>query len=114
GFTAVVDAGMFLLALFFSPLLCVVTSEVTAPALIIVGVLMSASLKNIEWDKFEITVPDFLTFATMTLIYTIATGNTISFVFYRNTMIIKVKAKEIHLIMYGMFVIFIFYFAFLT
>src|SRR5699024_44162 len=40
GFTAVVTAGFFLLALFFSPLLSVITSEVTAPALIIVGVLM--------------------------------------------------------------------------
>src|SRR5699024_203424 len=41
GFTSVVTAGFFLLALFFSPLLQVVTLEVTAPALIIVGVLMS-------------------------------------------------------------------------
>src|SRR5699024_5143411 len=49
GFTAVVAAGFFLLALFFSPLLSVITSEVTAPALIIVGILMSSSLKNIEW-----------------------------------------------------------------
>src|SRR5699024_1826625 len=49
GFTAVVAAGFFILALFFSPLLNVVTPEVTAPALIIVGVLMSSTLKNIEW-----------------------------------------------------------------
>src|SRR5690625_3557732 len=54
GFTAVVTAGFFLLALFFSPLLQVVTLEVTAPALIIVGVLMSTALKDIEWDRFEI------------------------------------------------------------
>ncbi|HLQ97410.1 MAG TPA: NCS2 family permease [Candidatus Dormibacteraeota bacterium] len=114
GFTAVVAAGFFLLALFFSPLLSVVTSEVTAPALIIVGVLMSASLKNIEWDKFEIAVPAFLTIATMPLTYSIATGIAIGFVFYPITMIMKGKAKEIHPIMYGMFVIFIFYFAFLT
>ena len=114
GFTAVVAAGFFLLALFFSPLLSVVTSEVTAPALIIVGVLMSASLKNIEWDKFEIAVPAFLTIATMPLTYSIATGIAMGFVFYPITMIMKGKAKEIHPIMYGMFVIFILYFAFLT
>jgi len=99
GFTAVVAAGFFLLALFFSPLLSVVTSEVTAPALIIVGVLMSASLKNIEWDKFEIAVPAFLTIATMPLTYSIATGIAIGFVFYPITMIMKGKAKEIHPIM---------------
>src|SRR5699024_11707628 len=56
GFASIVTAGCFLLALFFSPLLSVVTAEVTAPALIIVGVLMSSSLKDIEWDKFEIAV----------------------------------------------------------
>src|SRR5690625_6588675 len=61
GFASVVTAGFFLLALLFSPLLSVVIPEVTAPALIIVGVLMSSSLKNIEWDKFEIAVPAFLT-----------------------------------------------------
>src|SRR5699024_8766529 len=61
GFTSVVTAGFFLLALFFSPLLQVVTLEVTAPALIIVGVLMSTALKDIEWDRFEIAVPSFLT-----------------------------------------------------
>ncbi|MEI3614983.1 NCS2 family permease, partial [Pseudogracilibacillus sp. SO30301A] len=46
GFASVVTAGFFLLALFFSPLLAVITVEVTAPALIIVGVLMSTALKN--------------------------------------------------------------------
>src|SRR5699024_2871065 len=47
GFASVVTAGFFILALFFSPLLSVVTAEVTAPALIIVGVMMSSSLKDI-------------------------------------------------------------------
>src|SRR5690625_4414197 len=82
GFTAVVAAGFFILALFFSPLLSVVTSEVTAAALIIVGILMSSSLKNIEWDRFEIAVPAFLTIVTMPLTYSIATGIAIGFIFY--------------------------------
>lgn len=59
GFTSVVTAGFFLLALFFSPLLSVVTAEVTAPALIIVGVMMASALKHIEWEQFEIAVPAF-------------------------------------------------------
>src|SRR5699024_7711523 len=101
GFTAVVAAGFFLLALFFSPLLSVVTAEVTAPALIIVGVLMSSSLKDIEWDKFEIAVPAFLTIVAMPLSYSIATGIAIGFLFYPLTMILKGRGKEIHPIMYG-------------
>src|SRR5690625_4419977 len=114
GFASVVTACLFLLALFFSPLLQVITVEVTAPALIIVGVLMSTSLKNIEWDKFEIAVPSFLVIATMPLTYSIATGIAIGFIFYPITMIMKGRAKEIHPVMYGMTVIFILYFIFLS
>src|SRR5690625_3847935 len=114
GFASIVTACLFLLALFFSPLLQVITVEVTAPALIIVGVLMSTSLKNIEWDKFEIAVPSFLVIATMPLTYSIATGIAIGFIFYPITMIMKGRAKEIHPVMYGMTVIFILYFIFLS
>lgn len=114
GFASVVTAGFFLLALVFSPLLSVVTSSVTAPALIIVGVLMCSSLKNIEWDRFEIAVPAFLTIITMPLAYSIATGIAIGFVFYPITMLFKGKAKEINWIMWLLFGIFILYFIFLA
>ena len=114
GFASVVTAGLFLLALFFSPLLSIVTVEVTAPALIIVGVLMSAQLKNIDWDKFEIAVPAFLTIIAMPLTYSIATGIAVGFIFYPITMIMKGKAKEVHPVMYGLTVIFILYFIFLS
>ncbi|MGY0694620.1 NCS2 family permease [Virgibacillus sp. FSP13] len=114
GFTAVVVAGLFVLSLFFSPLLSVITSEVTAPALIIVGVLMSSALKDIEWDKFEIAVPAFLTIAAMPLTYSIATGIAIGFIFYPITMIMKGRIKEINPIMYVLFVIFVLYFIFLS
>ncbi|PAV27847.1 guanine permease [Virgibacillus profundi] len=114
GFTAIVAAGFFLLAIFFSPLLSVVTPQVTAPALIIVGVMMAASLKNIEWDQFEVAVPAFFTVLMMPLTYSIATGIAIGFIFYPITMILKGRAKEIHPIMYGLFVIFVLYFIFLS
>lgn len=114
GFASVVTAGLFLLALFFSPLLGVVTSAVTAPALIIVGVLMVSTLGKIAWDRFEIAVPAFLTIIAMPLTYSIATGIAIGFIFYPITMLVKGKAKEIHPIMYGLFVIFVLYFIFLT
>ncbi|HEX6594120.1 MAG TPA: NCS2 family permease [Bacillota bacterium] len=114
GFASVVTAGFFLLALFFSPLLSVVTAEVTAPALIIVGVMMSSSLRNIDWDQFEIAVPAFLTIIIMPLSYSIATGIAIGFIFYPITMILKGRAKEIHPVMYLLFVIFVLYFIFLS
>lgn len=112
GFASVVTAVLFLLALFFSPLLSVVTPSVTAPALIVVGVMMASALKNIEWDQFEIAVPAFLVVLTMPLAYSIATGIAIGFIFYPITMIAKGRAKEIHPIMYAFFIIFILYFIF--
>lgn len=114
GFTAVVTAILFLLALFFSPLLSVVTSAVTAPALIIVGVMMVTALKHIEWDQFEIAVPAFLTVLMMPLAYSIATGIAVGFIFYPITMVAKGKAKDINPIMWFLFVVFILYLAFLS
>ncbi|WP_409304007.1 NCS2 family permease [Peribacillus sp. SCS-155] len=114
GFAAIVTGILFVLSLFFFPLLEVVTSAVTAPALIVVGVLMVSSLKNIEWDRFEVAVPAFFTVLAMPLTYSIATGIAMGFVFYPITMIMKGKAKEIHPIMYFLCVVFILYFIFLV
>ena len=110
GFSAVVTAMLFLVALFFSPLLAVVTPSVTAPALVIVGVLMVSSLRLIEWDKFEIAVPAFFTVLMMPLGYSIATGIAIGFVFYPVTMLLAGRKKEIHPMMYGLFFVFLAYF----
>lgn len=113
GFAAVVTGVLMLLALFFYPILSVVTSYVTAPALIIVGVLMVTSLGNIEWRKFEVAVPAFFVIIAMPLTYSIATGIAIGFLFYPITMIVAGRIKEIHPIMYGLWVIFLCYFIFL-
>ncbi|WHY78045.1 NCS2 family permease [Neobacillus sp. WH10] len=113
GFAALVTAGCFILSLFFFPLLSVVTPEVTAPALIIVGVLMVSSLGKIDWKSFEIAVPSFLTMVAMPLSYSIATGIAVGFIFYPITMMVKGRTKEIHPIMYLFFVIFVLYFIFL-
>ncbi|MFJ6267901.1 NCS2 family permease [Lysinibacillus xylanilyticus] len=110
GFSAVVTAMLFLIALFFSPLLAVVTPAVTAPALVIVGVLMVSSLRLIDWDKFEIAVPAFFTVIMMPLGYSIATGIAIGFVFYPITMLLAGRKKEIHPMMYGLFFVFLAYF----
>ncbi len=113
GFASVVTAVLFLLSIFFFPVLGVITAPVTAPALIIVGVLMVSTLGEIDWKKFEVAVPAFLTIIAMPLTYSIATGIAIGFIFYPITMVMKGRAKEIHPIMYGLFVIFILYFVFI-
>ncbi|WP_431028116.1 NCS2 family permease [Lysinibacillus sp. LZ02] len=113
GFASVVTGVLFLLALFFSPVLAVITPAVTAPVLIIVGALMVSSLKLIEWDKIEIAIPAFLVVLCMPLGYSIATGIAIGFLFYPITMLVAGRGKEIHPIMYGLFVIFLCYFIFL-
>lgn len=113
GFAAVVTGLLFVLSLFFFPLLSVVTSAVTAPALVIVGVLMASSLKNIDWQKFEIAVPAFFTVIMMPMTYSIATGIACGFIFYPITMSMKGRAKEVHPIMWGLGVVFLLYFIFL-
>lgn len=113
GFASVVTAILFLLSLFFFPVLDIITPAVTAPALIIVGVLMVSTLGNIEWRRFEIAVPAFFTIISMPLTYSIATGIAIGFIFYPITMLLSGNRKDIHPIMYGLWFIFILYFIFI-
>ena len=114
GFTALVTAICFLLALFFSPLLTVVTSAVTAPALILVGVMMAVQLKHINWDQIEIAVPAFFTVLMMPLTGSIASGIAMGFIFYPITMAVKARVKEVHPIMWVLAVLFVLYFAYLS
>ena len=114
GLTAIFTALFFGLALFFSPLLGVVTSAVTAPALIIVGIMMVSSLKEIEWDQIEVAVPAFLTIIMMPLAYSIATGIAVGFTFYPITMLARGRVKEIPGLMWVLSVIFVLFLAFLS
>lgn len=114
GFTSVVVAGFFLISLFFSPLLDVVIPAVTAPALVIVGVLMAVAIKEIEWNKLEYAIPAFITILTMPLTFSIATGIALGFVMYPLTKIFKGEYKQVHPIMYVMFFVFIAYFIWLV
>ena len=67
--------GFYLFSVcYFLLLLAVVTSQVTAPALIIVGVLMAQSLSKIKWNEMEIAIPSFLILLGMPLTYSISDG----------------------------------------
>ena len=110
GLSSVVAGLLFLVALFFSPLLAVVTNAVTAPALIIVGSLMCANLKEIEWDKSEIAIPAFLTIILMPLTYSIGEGIACGFLTYVILNVFKGNYKKVHPVMYALAALFIVYF----
>lgn len=115
GLTSIFTAVMFIVALFFYPIVQAVAgvAAVTSPALIIVGILMVASLKEIDWKGLDEAVPAFLTMLMMPLTYSIATGISVGFVVYPLVKIFAGKAKEIHPIMYVLSVLFILRFIFL-
>ena len=107
GMTSVFTGIFFLLALFFSPLLVVVTSHVTAPALIVVGVLMAGNLAAVNWEDFPIAAASFLTVIGMPLAYSISDGIAIGFIVYPFLMIVTGRGKKVHPIMYALAVVFI-------
>ncbi len=110
GLTAVTTGICFILGLFFSPLLTVATSQVTAPALIIVGVLMAQSMAQVTWTKLELAIPAFLIVAGMPLTYSISDGLALGFIAYPITMIAARKGKEVPALMYVLFFVFVIFF----
>lgn len=100
GLTSVVTAICFFLTLFIAPLIGIVPAFATAPALIIVGILMMGSIMGIDFDNFEEAVPAFFTLAIMPFTYSIANGIAVGFIFYTIIKLFKGKGKEIHPIMY--------------
>lgn len=110
GLTAVFIGIFFLISMIFSPLLAVIPTTVTAPALIIVGVLMAGNLKNIHWEKFEVAFPSFLIVVGMPLTYSISDGLALGMIAYPITMIAARRHKEVSIMMYILFFIFIGFF----
>lgn len=101
GLTAVVVAGLFILSAFFAPLIGVVPPAATAPSLIIVGILMMSSFKDINWYDFEEAIPAFFASIFMGLTYNISTGIAAGFIFYVLVKTVVGKSKEIHPILWG-------------
>ena len=114
GFTSVVIAACFVVALFFSPLVSVISVEVTSAALIIVGALMAMEIRRINWTKLEIVIPSFLTIIMMPLTSSVVIGIGLGFVLYPICLIAQKRSKEVHPIMYVLCLLFISYFAFIV
>ena len=112
GLTSIVTAILFLLALFTAPFVQIVPSSATAPALIIVGVMMMGAVKQINFEDMEEAIPAFFTIVFMPFTYSIATGIAAGFIFYPIVKISKGKFKEVHPLIIFFAALFIFRFAF--
>ncbi|HEW8168676.1 TPA: NCS2 family permease [Streptococcus pneumoniae] len=96
GLTALVVAICFAISSFFSPLLAIVPTAATAPILIIVGIMMLGSLKNIHWDDMSEAVPAFFTSIFMGFSYSITQGIAVGFLTYTLTKLVKGQVKDVH------------------
>ena len=92
--------------MFFAPLIRIVPSYATAPALIIVGVYMMISLKDINYDDWTELVPAFLGFVMMPLTYSISTGIEIAIISYVIIKIFTARFKDISFLMLFLAVLF--------
>lgn len=112
GLTACTTGILFFLSIFISPIiLSAVTYAVTAPALIVVGILMAQQLKDVDWTNMIYAVSAFVTVISMILTYSISDGIAFGFIAYTISMIGAGKAKEVHATVWVLMVIFVLYFA---
>lgn len=110
GLTSVFTALFFAVCIFLTPVAGMVTVAATAPALIIVGVLMCEPLKNIAWTEIEEALPAFFAIIMMPLTYSISNGIAFGFVFYVLAKVFRGKAKEVHPLLYVFTGLFLVYF----
>lgn len=114
GLTAVTVAILFLLCLPFASVAGVVPAAATAPALIIVGIMMAEAFGEINWKDFEDAVPAFMTVAVMTFAYNISYGIAAGFIFHCIIKLVRGKGKEVHPILYGAAILFLLNFVLLA
>ncbi|QFQ96387.1 NCS2 family permease [Streptomyces phaeolivaceus] len=111
GFSNLITGGLFAIALFLTPLLTIVPMQAAAPALVAVGFLMMTQVKNIDWDRYDIAIPAFLTIAVMPFTYSITNGIGAGFLAFVLIKTVLGKAKEIHWLLWGTSALFLIYFA---
>ena len=108
GLTSVVVAICFAISAFLATFVSAIPFAATAPALVVVGIMMTSAFKEISWDDFDEAVPAFFAGVFMAICYSISYGIAAGFVFYCITKICKKKAKEIPPILWvatGLFIL---------
>ncbi|GGI47878.1 NCS2 family permease [Agromyces flavus] len=111
GLANLVTGGLFLLAMFLTPLTSIVPSEVAAAALVIVGALMMAQIRSIDLSDFSVLLPVFLTVTVMPLTYSIANGIGAGFIGWVVVRSLGGKAREISPLLWVVAAGFLVYFA---
>lgn len=109
GFTAVIIALCFFLALFISPILSIIVPSVTAPALITVGALMAMNNAKINYNNFTDATTAFMTITFTLLSYSISNGLAIGFITYTILKVAEGEAKELNPLIYILSTIFLIY-----
>ncbi len=114
GLTSVVVALCFAVSAFLATFVSAIPFAATAPALIVVGIMMMSAFKEIQWDNFDEAVPAFFAGVFMAICYSISYGIAAGFIFYCITKICKKQAKEIHPILWVATALFILNFVLLA
>ena len=113
GLTAFAVAICFAVALFFSPLFLSIPSAATAPALIIVGLLMIEPITKIPFGDFSESIPAFVCIIMMPLTYSISNGILLGMIAYIVMNVVSGKFKKISVTMYILAILFILKFIFI-
>ena len=112
GLTSLVVAVLFILALFFTPIIAMVGSytPITAPALVIVGSMMIQNVQKINWTDYGESVPAFLTIICIPLTYSIGDGMALGFISYPIIKLLSGQGRDVKWLMYFLAVILLIYF----
>ncbi|MGH3362467.1 MAG: NCS2 family permease [Nocardioides sp.] len=111
GLASVVTGLLFLLAMFFAPVVNIIPSEAAVPALVLVGFLMMQQVRGIDWEDLEIAIPAFLTIVLMPFTYSITVGIGAGFLAFVILKLVRGKVAEIHVLMWIIAALFAIYFA---
>ncbi len=111
GLASVVTGVLFLVAMFFTPLVQVVPFEAATPALVVVGFLMLTQVRSIDFSDYAIAIPCFLTIVVMPFTYSISNGIGAGFVSYTLIALVSGRARSVHPLMWLVAVAFVAYFA---
>lgn len=114
GLTSLVTALMFLISIFLAPFIGIVPAQATAPALILVGIMMLSSFADIKWNNLEEAIPAFFAGIFMALGYSISYGIATGFIFYCIVKCLKGEAKSIHPILWVCTILFVLNFVMLA
>lgn len=112
GFTSIVVSLLFLVALLFSPIFQAIPAFATAPALLLVGVLMMSCITRIRWDDLGEAVPAFLTIFLIPFSFSIAEGLAAGFITYPLIKIFQGRASEVPVATWVLAVVFFIRFVF--